>query len=425
MQKRIGRFEYKWVIAGVCFLMVLVGLGFCSSSKSMYIAAITKALGISRSAFSINDSCRYITTAIINIFFGALVERFGTKKLILAGMLCLIISSMLYSFATTLFVFYLGGVFLGLGVAWTTTTMVGVVINKWFKKNKGTVMGAVLASNGLGAAIAIHIITPIIYSSPFGYQSAYRLTVLILLIVTLIILILYKENSFKEDSSVEEAEVETENNETQRSIEYSSLIKKPYFYGIIISIFLHMLMSVGGITTPHFTDIGLSPSFVATTLSVMVIVLAVCKFLTGIVYDRFGIRVSTNICLVAVVVSKLLLFFITNSFEGKILTVLYNIISALATPIETVMLPILALDIFGQKCFNRTLGILTSVSTMGQALGTPLLNLSFDCFGSYNISFVYSTIISFLIVIVMNWAMNNAIGEKKIDEDKKELNMNV
>ncbi|MBR2886241.1 MAG: MFS transporter [Clostridia bacterium] len=402
--------NYKYIIAGICFIMVLAGLGFCSSAKSMYFAAITDALGLSRSAFSINDSCRYITTAIVNIFFGSMVERFGTKKLIIAGMVSLIISSLLYSYATTLFMFYLGGIFLGIGVAWTTTSMVGVVINRWFKENKGTVMGIVLASNGLGAAIAIHNITPIIYSSAFGYQSAYRLTALILLAVTIFIVLLYKENPPKEEIAEKE---NTEAKEEQSGIEYRELIKKPYFYAIMSGVFLHMLVSVGGITTPHFTDIGLSPAFVATTLSLMVIALAVFKLLSGVIYDHMGIKVSTNICLFSVVISKLLLLFITNSFPGKVLTVVYCLINALATPIETVMLPILALDIFGQKCFNKTLGILTSVATVGQALGTPLLNLFYDYCKSYNSAFVYSALASVLVVIIMNFAMNK--GAKNND----------
>ena len=138
---QIGKIEYKWVIAAVCFLMVFAGLGFCSSSKSMFFAAITEALGFSRSAFSVNDSCRFVATDIANLFFAELVARFGTKKLIFAGMSCLIISTLLYSFATNLPMFYVGGIFLGLGIAWTTTTMVGVVIKRWFTHKRGTVLG--------------------------------------------------------------------------------------------------------------------------------------------------------------------------------------------------------------------------------------------------------------------------------------------
>lgn len=126
--------SYLWVIVSISCLMVLTVLGFCSSSKSIYISPVCNALGISRSAFSVNDSCRYIATAVVNIFFGALIAKFGAKKLILAGFASLIASMLIYSQSTNVFGFYIGGIFLGIGLSWTTTTMVGSVINKWCKK---------------------------------------------------------------------------------------------------------------------------------------------------------------------------------------------------------------------------------------------------------------------------------------------------
>ena len=71
MEQTKKRLDYKWVIVGLCFLMVFTNLGFCSSNKSLYLSAITEALGIKRSVFSIADSCRFVTTAIINLFFGS------------------------------------------------------------------------------------------------------------------------------------------------------------------------------------------------------------------------------------------------------------------------------------------------------------------------------------------------------------------
>ena len=103
---------YRWVIVASMFVMVFVCLGFCSSNKGVYLSAITEALGIKRSLFSVNDSCRYITTAVINLFFGALIARFGVRKLVAAGFLSLIISALLYATASNIFVFYLGGSFL-------------------------------------------------------------------------------------------------------------------------------------------------------------------------------------------------------------------------------------------------------------------------------------------------------------------------
>ena len=160
--------RYRWVIVAASFLMVFVCLGFCSSSKSLYLAAITEALGIKRSLFSINDSCRYIATAVVNLFFGALCARFGRKRLIAAGFACLIASMLLYAYAPNIYLFYLGGVLLGLGLAWTTTTMVGSIVHRWCPAHAGKIMGLILAANGVGAAVAVLLY--LLYA-PFGIMA--------------------------------------------------------------------------------------------------------------------------------------------------------------------------------------------------------------------------------------------------------------
>ncbi|MDD4681200.1 MAG: hypothetical protein PHP79_10050, partial [Clostridia bacterium] len=87
--------KYKWVIITACFAMVFTCLGFCSSTNTLYLAAITSALNIKRSLLSINYSCRYITATVVNMFFGSLITRFGSKKLIGAGFVSLILAMLI------------------------------------------------------------------------------------------------------------------------------------------------------------------------------------------------------------------------------------------------------------------------------------------------------------------------------------------
>ena len=104
MQKRLRNHRdcqvkdaaWKWIIISMCFLLIFVCLGFCSSNKSLYLAPITEALHIKRSMFSLTDSLQYIFQAVINLFFGTLISRFGSKKLILSGLLSLMLSMTMY-----------------------------------------------------------------------------------------------------------------------------------------------------------------------------------------------------------------------------------------------------------------------------------------------------------------------------------------
>lgn len=417
MKKKIINFNYSWVIVGISFLMVCVVLGFCSSSKSLYISAITEALGISRSAFSINDSCRFIATTVVNLFFGFLVGRFGAKKLIAAGFACLVTSSLIYSFADNIFVFYIGGIFLGIGLSWTTTTMVGYVVNKWCSKNKGTIMGAILAANGVGAAVAIQIVSPIIYEEGnlFGYRNAYRLVALILLIVGIIVVALFKEKPWIHVSE-ETNPKKKEKANSWVGIEYSKAVKKVYFFGAAACIFLTgmVLQGISGIAAPHLSDVGLDAAFVASVLSVSSISLTCFKFLTGVIYDKFGLRITSNICMITAVVVIFLLALVTDSEIGKTFAMIYGIFSALALPLETIMLPIYAGDLFGQKSFDKILGIFASVNTAGYALGAPVANLCYDITGTYNIALYISCGLMFLVMLAMQFVISAAKREKKL-----------
>lgn len=133
MKDRKLKFDYSWVIIAIAFLMVLTSLGFCSSGRTIYLNAITDALHIPRGVFSISHSIRYIATTVINIYFGKLVAKFGTKKLICAGFLCLICFAVMNAVATKVITFYIASIFLGAGLSWTGTSMVSCIIHRWCK----------------------------------------------------------------------------------------------------------------------------------------------------------------------------------------------------------------------------------------------------------------------------------------------------
>lgn len=399
------RLDYTWVVVALCFLMVFVCLGFCSSNKSLYLAPITEALDIKRSTFSLADSFRYITTAVVNLFFGALLGRFGTKKLIGAGFVSLILSTLCYAYANSVWGFYAGSVFLGIGLSWTTTTMVGCVINNWCREKQGTLTGAVLAANGLGSALATQIVSPIIYreGNVFGYRDAYKLIVVILLVSGVLIMSLYRERPNSEAVSVgDESRVNKAKKDAAKAdiAGYDGIKKKAYFYLTVMCIFLtgFVLQGVSGVSSAHMKDVGLDAAWIASMVSVNSLALAGSKFLTGALYDRFGLRFVTTVCDIAALVAIFSLALISNSTSGMVLAVVYAVISALALPLETVMLPIFASALFDRRVYNKTLGLFVSINTAGYACSAPVMNWVFDISGSYKSVFM---ICGFIMIAVL------------------------
>ena len=412
MQKK--KPDYKWVIMVLGMLTTFTALGFCSSNRSLFLKAITGALGIPRSLYSISDTCRYVSTAVLNIFFGRLISKWGERKMLAFGFLSLIVFCLLFSVADGVWLLYLAGLFLGTGLAWTSTTIVGFFVGKWFKENKGTIMGIVLAANGLGSAVSSQVLTPIIHNEAaggFGYRNAYRLIALIVLVVGAVVVAFFKDTPDAQQRAPEKS------GKKKRGISWDGIsqkeaLRKGYFYAASVCVFLMgaTLQSISGVAQAHLEDVGMDTSYIALVFSLHGLCLASAKILAGVSYDHLGIRRTVLICNLAAVVSMLSLSFVTAESYG--LATIYEIVFAFAVPMETVMLPLLANDLFGSKDYARMLGLFVAVNTAGYALGSPAVNLVYDATGSYkNILQVLSLIMA-VITVCMQLILRRAEQER-------------
>ena len=420
------KLDYKWIVVVVCFLMIMVTLGFCSSPKSLFLDVVSESLGIDRTAFSLNDTFRFISNAIVNLFFGALVHKFGTKKLMVAGIGCLVISMSLYAAATQLWMLYLAGTFLGIGFSWTGTTMIGCVINKWCRENRGTIMGAVLAANGVGGAIAIQILSPIIESGGENYRYAYLISGAAVLLVGVIILIFMREAPKNYDNTQPVTTKKKGRGNIWAGIEFSKAKTLPYFYISLVCVFLtgFCLQGISGIAKAHMKDMGLAVEYIAFAMSFHSISLACFKFLTGFIYDKMGLRFTSTMCSSTASVVTFLLAIVNDSPVGMVIALIYSVFSSLALPLETIMLPIYASSLFGEQSYEKILGIMVSVNVVGYATGIPCANLCFDFLGTYTPILIACALIMLMVTITMQFVFTKANAmraevEKQAENDSK------
>ena len=410
------KINYMWVMVFVCFMLGFFCLGFCSGNKSLYLAAITDALGIKRSLFSVSDSIRYLTTAGVNLFFGSLLHKLGVRKMVGVGILALIIQSVLSAVATNIWGFYAAGLFLGIGLAFCTTTMISFVIRRWCKENTGKILGFVLAANGVGAAAAAQVVSPIIYNpeNPFGYRIAYLIMAACLAVVALIVLPLIKEQP--EDGPSAKPVQKQAKSRDWVGMEYADAKKKGYFYIAALCIFATgmCLQALSGIAAAHMKDVGLEPDFVARMVSLQALVMACTKFLTGVSYDKFGMRITMTICDVAAVIATVLLTLTNATATGMALAAAFAVMVALALPLETIMLSLFAAELFGNRAFPKTMGIFAAVNTAGYAVGNPVANWVFDTFGSYNPIILTFGAIMLAVTIVFQFILSAAYKDRKI-----------
>ncbi len=402
MIEKIKRGGYKWVILIACFLMVFIALGFGSSTKSTYLKAICDDLNLERSVFSINTSIQYIVSAVLNFLFGTIIYKIGARKMIAGGFLCYALAFLVQAYASELWHFSLSCVLQGAGSCWTTTSVVAFIVETWFRKNKGTIMGAVLAANGFGGAFSELIITPIAFDdsdfSIFGFAN-WRLASLITAVIFVIcgtIIVTFIRNAPKNGNTDHLKPIKA-----NEKVKLTPLLHKPYFYLGGISMFLigGILQAVYSISKVHILDKEIPTEYVIAVFGVNSVLLALAKMLSGFIFDKLGIKFTFALCGICAVISIISLAFVTK--QNPSISWIYCVVGAISFPLQTVMVPLFVSKIFDIDYYTRVLGYYLALVMLGYASGIPIINLCYDIFNSYDGAIiVFGAVIAAAVVLV-------------------------
>ena len=407
--------EYPWMVIICCFLMVFTALGFCSSPKQLFLKATTEALNIDRTLYSFNTTFRYAALAVMNLVFATLVYRVRTRILVGFGFACLIVSTLCYAMADSVILIYAGGTLLGVGMCFTANTMANYIITARCKKNTGTILGFVMASNGLGGAVATQMIGRIIddnAAQPFAYRNAYYLVAIILAVVGVFVIIFLKD-----EKTAEPVVKKTKKARGQGwdGITYAEGKKKSYFLPTAICLFLtgFVLSGINGISVTHAKDVGVDPTFVNNIWSVHSLVLMGSKFFVGFMYDRKGLRTCLLICQITSLVVLAALALVNPTPFGMAMWVIYAIFSSLALPLETIGVSLVVGDVFGNKEFGKYLGLMSALNSIGFAVGDPIMNLVNTVFHSYTIAIWIAVGIIAAVLVAFQFILNVAHKDRE------------
>ena len=426
MKQQTKKLDYKWIILISCFLMEFICLGFGSSNPGLYTGAVTSALDISRSLYSIGTSIRYIVQVATGLFFGSLIQKFGAKKMVAIGLGSLTLSVLIRCVATNIVHIYIGCALWGLGMVFSGGTMASTIVRRWFHQDIGKYTGIVMSANGIGGAVAAQIISPIINNGEaFGYQKAYLLSAVLSLVVSIVVLIFLRENPANAPVSTEVDKKKKIRSAAWPGIEFSRVKKKVYFYLTFLFIFLTgiSMQSVGTISIVYMEDLGFNAGFVAATATVSSLVLTFAKILMGFTYDKRGLQftlILSHLCVIIGFLLKAILNISGIGTLGMVCAMTATVLSTIALPLETVMIPLISNDLFGTASYDKVLGIFYSANSLGLCLGSPICDLYRDLAGGSYES-CYWFFIGLMIVVLLGFQLVIRAARK----DKEHILQNI
>jgi MFS family permease len=375
---------YGWWIVLACFIINLYVGGIIFFSFTAFFEPIQQEFGWSYTQISLATSLRGLEMGIFAPIVGFLVDRFGSRKLLLGGTIVIGIGLVLLSFTQSLLMFYLCFLFIALGAGGCTSVVTMTAVAIWFKKNVGLALGIMASGFGAGGLIIPLIVFMI-------DASGWRLTLVILgagmwlLGVPLALIVRDRPDQlgFSPDGPLTESSTTSDQGESPEKTKrfFLEMIKKRSFLYLNIAETVRM-MTVTAVVThlmPYLSSIGIPRAASGAVAAALPLVSIVGRFGFGWWGDRFDKRIvlATTFFLMS---AGVFAFCYVQSFWVLLLFIL---LFAPGFGGSMVLRGAILQEYYGMASFGKMLGIVLGSASIGGIIGPTLAGWAFDTLGSY------------------------------------------
>jgi MFS family permease len=416
MKNKKDKFPVAIIVALLCYCFGVQAVMI--NTVGLFFVPASTALGVPRGTFSTYYSIQALVTMVMLFFAGKILQKYQSKiKLILLGASALLfIGYALFAIGTAVWYWYVGAVFVGIGVAFTTQMFIGTLVNNWFKVKAGTVMGILMALTSVFGVFISPFFTAMIASK--GYQFVYwiiNFTMVVTTVIPAIFLVKFKpadagRKAYGEDKATEMTKGQTANAQSEQSVtsvSYGAALKSSAFWFLSIFTFSAVCWSTFIQIIPGYAaSVGFTGLMIGTAMSAMLIGGIAGKLALGYLTDKAGPVKATGIMVVLGVIGILIMIMNDSTNQGMFFTGAF--LFGLAFGILGVVPPIIIREAFGMKNYAAIYGNITIAIWVGVALTVPFYNFVYDKTGSYITPMYISAVVLVIGFLCMIAGRNSA-----------------
>lgn len=386
---------YGWWIVATAAVGMSTGPGqFAFGSLGLFMIPLGDEFGWSRTEISLALTCFTVALALSIPYIGRLVDRFGSRKILLPSFTVFaVLLALIPILVNQLWILLLLFVLIGALAAGANALPYLRSISAWFDRRRGLAIGIAMGGSGMGFVYVPPMLQYMI--DAYGWRSGYYLLAAVTLIVAvpLVYFVLREAPTAKENEDFDEIRQATIAERSTPSIPMLLLLKRPLLWQLFL-IFCLLSFSLYGVLShivPMLSDRGMSSGNAALVMSTLGMSIVAARVIIGFIIDRFFAPFVAAICfLVSAVGVSLLAAGAVDS-----LAFLAAIFIGFSMGAEMDMLAFLTSRYFGVENFGQVYGILFTSFLIGTSLGPVAYGLAFDSMGSY----IWVLIISIVLML--------------------------
>jgi MFS family permease len=376
------------VVGGATFQALQAALVY--QSFGIYVVAWSDEFGWARAAIAGGYALATVEAGLIGPLHGALLERFGVRPVMLAGVLALALGLLGLSFMTTLPTFYACMLLVGLGLALSGFLSTTTAVVPWFARRRSTALSLM----GIGYSVG-GLLVPVVAAAivDLGWRAMLQLGATIILMIGLPSLALMRRSPAaygQEPDGLDRAGRRPRPLLKRRAsgadFTLRQALRTRAFW--LLGIGQSAAILVGGAVTVHLVahltlSLDFSVQAAAQVIALVTVVSVVGQLVGGPIGDRFDIH---KVAAVAMVVQALGLALLAQATSVSAV-MLFAVMHGLAWGIRGPLMGSVRADYFGTRYFGSIMGASMMVLIVGDVIGPILTGTLADRFGDYRVGF--------------------------------------
>ena len=385
--------RYGWVVVGAAFTLMFVGFG-AAYSFAAFFAAFEGEFGASRGDIALVFSLCAFLWFSSGAPGGMLADRFGARRVALAGVVCLVVALWAASVAQSLSMLYaIYSIGIGIGVGLVYVPSVGAV-QPWFSANRAFASG--LAVAGIGAGNFAGPLLAAWWIGMFGWRGAYLALAFFILVLGGIAAALLRTKT-KTAFQVEGMTLREALKTAPFWLLFASLVLS------CVGLFVPMVH-----LSPYATDAGYTQAQGVALVSLIGVGSLLGRFTVGAPADRIG-RLPSLCAMYAGLGVMFLLWYAASAYW---MLVVFAVVFGVCYGAYVALLPTIVMDLYGPRSVSGIIGCLYTGCGVGTLIGPWLAGVAYDTIGRYQLAIlagaVFSAGAAACVVILLNGSQAKA-----------------
>jgi MFS family permease len=390
-----GHVYYGWWIVTACFFINLYVGSIVFFSFTAFFEPIHQEFGWSYTQISLASSLRGLEMGILAPLVGVLVDRLGSRKLMLAGSIIIGVGLLTLSLTRSLAMFYAAFLLIAFGAGGCTSVVTMTVVANWFQKNIGLALG--IMASGFGAS---GLLIPLIVSliDDFGWRTALVILAIGMWAIGIPLSLMVRERS---ESSMNESGSYERNEWLDQGVEVSfgEAVKSRTFVYLNLAEMIRMIAVTAVVVhlMPYLTTLG----FQRTTGGMAAAALPLISILGRFGFGWWGDRYDKRIVLAAtflIMAGGLLAF---SMLRDRGMLVLFLLLFSPGFGGSMVVRGAILREYFGKASFGKMIGIVLGSASIGGILGPTLAGYAFDRLGDYTLVWQVGAALSMIALVLI------------------------